>query len=65
MFTRNSGKAKMLKGLGQRLDQFAKVPYKLLQRKSFLINASRDQLQWGKFHGLSKSVGCMEKFSSR
>ena len=35
----NSAKAKMLKGLGQRFHQFARLLYKVLQRKSFLTNA--------------------------
>ena len=40
--TFNSGKAKMLKGLGQRFHQFARLPYRVLGRKSFLTNALRD-----------------------
>ena len=40
--TFNSGKAKMLKGLGQRFHQSARLPYKVLGRKSFLTNALRD-----------------------
>ena len=42
MCTCNSGNAQMLKGLGERFHEFARLSYKVLRGKSFLTNASND-----------------------
>ena len=43
---------KMRKGLGKRFHQFARLPYKVLRRKSFQTNASNDRFRWGKVYDL-------------
>ena len=60
--TRNVCKAKMIKRVHKRLNQFSRNPMQGLTKRLFLIDASSDRFLWGEAFDLS--FVCTEKFNS-